>query len=107
MTGKPTSLHSAQINKKIYHNITKSALVQPMNKMGNYKDFYVTPEYKNPSGELDTLLQMLRITWDGDIISKDYRDNWIRKGYAKRIDGFSIITIDGIRYLKSLGAINS
>ena len=73
--------------------------------MSRYKTYYVTEEFKNKSGDIECLIQLLRITWDGDLIGKSARDKWVEKGYAARADGFQIITAAGIKHLNNIGAI--
>lgn len=65
--------------------------------MSDYKTNYVSGKPKNFSDE--QLLQLLRITHDGDLISKSERSELVKIGFATRSSGFNIITADGIKYL--------
>jgi len=71
--------------------------------MSKYEDFYETGRPQKE--QLDQLLQLLRITWDGDLISKIERDELVELGFAVRSDGFNIITAQGINYLSKSGYI--
>ena len=71
--------------------------------MADYKDFYKTGNNKKVPTE--QLLQLLRIVWDGDLVSKTDRDTLVEMGLAERSCGFQIITANGIRYLNDLGFI--
>lgn len=53
------------------------------------------------------LCQLLSATWDGNCISKTCRDELIRKGLADRVDGWTVITIEGLRMLSALGIIKT
>jgi len=68
-----------------------------------YEKMYVIEKRKEVP--IDQLLQLLRIVWDGDLISKSDRDILVEMGYAERESGFQIITPKGIRYLVANGFI--
>lgn len=61
-----------------------------------YENFYLD---KKKIGRLDQLAQLVRITWDGDLISKSERDHLVKEGFAAMSNGFNIITPLGIEYL--------
>jgi len=71
--------------------------------MNKYDNLYVV--VKKQEVPIDQLLQLLRIVWDGDLISKDDRDTLIAMGYVVHENGFQIITTKGIRYLIENGFI--
>jgi len=49
--------------------------------------------------ELEAMEQLTTATWDGDLISKTFRDRMVEYGYAVRSSGWNVITPAGIRYL--------
>jgi hypothetical protein len=71
--------------------------------MSRYEQLYVIEKRKEVP--IDQLMQLLRIVWDGDLISKSDRDVLLRMGYAEHESGFQIITPKGIRYLIDNGFI--
>lgn len=71
-----------------------------------YDRFYKTPEPPLVIREVDTLIQLLRIVADGDLISKEDRDTLCRMGYVCRAMGFNIITMPGIEYLLKIKRIH-
>lgn len=72
-----------------------------MNIILPYDRFYVNPSRKI-NGIREQLVQLLRVTWDGDLISKTHRDECVKFGWAIRTNGgFNIITKEGIEYLYS------
>ena len=73
--------------------------------MADYSKLYVT-ENPNPV-PTEQLIQLLRIVWDGDLISRSDRDVLIKMGYAVHQSGFQIITTKGIRYLVANGFIRA
>ena len=75
--------------------------------MKQYENLYVLPKYRNQSGGLEQLKQLLRIVHDGDLINKGERDELVKLGFAQRANGFNIITPDGIEFLKKSKIIHS
>ena len=73
--------------------------------MADYNSFYKTGNINTVP--LEQLLQLLRIIWDGDLISKSDRDTLVKMGYATRANGFQIITGEGITYLVESGIIRA
>lgn len=71
----------------------------------SYEKFYIKPE--PPKVPLDQLLQLVRIVWDGDLISKGDRDSLVEMGFATRCEGFNIITRRGIKYLCQRGRLSN
>jgi hypothetical protein len=54
---------------------------------------------------LDQLCQLTKVTWDGDLISKNTRDELVKCGYANKINGYNFITSEGIVVLQNLGCL--
>lgn len=54
---------------------------------------------------LEALTQLLQLTWDGNLISKQHRDALVEAGYASRINGWNIISENGVILLQNLGVI--
>jgi hypothetical protein len=73
--------------------------------MADYKNYYKA-EAPTPV-PTEQLLQLLRIVWDGDLISKTDRDTLVKMGFVERSCGFQIITGEGIRYLNANGLIRA
>jgi hypothetical protein len=57
---------------------------------------------KHPvSSFYDQLMQLMFLTWDGDLISKSDRDQLVKKGLAVRFgNGWNIITETGVAFLE-------
>lgn len=68
---------------------------------------YKTNQAEGAKGNIEQLLQLTQITWDGDVISKSCRDELVKSGLAQRAAGFNFITGKGIQYLLDLGFIHS
>lgn len=68
--------------------------------MENYNRYYVDRRRKLV-GIREQLVQLLRITYDGDLISKNDRDLLVKSGLAVRIHGYNIISTEGIKYLSN------
>ena len=73
--------------------------------MADYNKYYKAEAPKPVPTE--QLLQLLRIVWDGDLISKTDRDTLVKMGFVERSCGFQIITGEGIRYLNANGLIRA
>lgn len=72
--------------------------------MADYKDFYLTDPKPVP---VEQLKQLLRIVWDGDLVSKADRDELVNRGYVIRTNGgYNIATKEGIEYLHSNGYLH-
>lgn len=54
------------------------------------------------SAELEQLRLLVTATWDGNLISKDARDNLVKAGLAQRAHGYNWITEKGIETLVNL-----
>lgn len=54
---------------------------------------------------LEQLKQLLKVTWDGDLISKTDRDKLFQSDYCRKYEGFNYITDKGIRTLVDLGEL--
>lgn len=72
----------------------------------NWTEKYVVDPYRHIGGKLETLIECLQITWDGDLVSKTDRDYYKKKGLIVSYDGFNIISAKGIEYLSELGIIH-
>lgn len=72
----------------------------------NYKNYYKTKSAETPKGRIEQLLQLVRIVWDGDLISKPERDFLVKEGLAEKGYGFNFISLKGIKYLLDLGLIH-
>lgn len=55
--------------------------------------------------EKDVLLQLRKVTWDGNLVSKHGRDGLVNKGLAFRCNGFQVISKDGLMFLSKLGKL--
>lgn len=55
-----------------------------------------TPFAESAKGRVEQLLQLMKVTWDGDLISKSCRDELVKKGLAQRAAGYNMITEKGI-----------
>lgn len=55
--------------------------------------------------EKDTLLQLTKVTWDGNLASKTGRDDLVEKGMATRFNGYQVITAKGMSVLGHLGKL--
>ena len=64
------------------------------------KDYY--DEVIGPT-EVEQLRQLLRVTWDGDLISKLARGRLVKNRLADRAHGCNFITAKGLRFLKRWG----
>lgn len=75
--------------------------------MADYKNFYQTMQAKDQQGRVEQLLQLLRITWDGDIINKTERDILKKEGLCIQFGvGWNLITPEGVEILHKLGFIH-
>ena len=63
----------------------------------------------NDLGYLEQLKQLFNgVTWDGDLISKYYRTELVKKGLADQVPGgWNLITAKGVTYLVDLGIAKS
>lgn len=62
-----------------------------------------SPHYTNmTSPHIEQLKQLLTVTWDGNLIGKDYRDDLVRSGLAERGFGYNWLTAKGVEYLTTL-----
>lgn len=83
-------------------------LNEQVNEVPRGYDIYYIKKYVQPFGfhYIEQLLQCLRIVFDGDLISKSHRDKLVELDFIQRANGWNIITINGIKYLESLGLIH-
>ena len=59
--------------------------------------------FKN--GYIEQLIQLMQVTWDGDLICKDHRNELVKCEYATRYKGCNAITEKGFTVLVDLGII--
>lgn len=75
--------------------------------MADYSKLYQTAQCENQKGRVEQLLQLLRITWDGDIINKTERDILRKEGLCIQFGaGWNLITPEGAEVLYKLGFIH-
>ena len=60
-------------------------------------------EYKRGLGYLDQLTQLTTVTCDSDLIYSQHRDELAKCGYAYKLNGFNVISENGIIVLNNLG----
>lgn len=53
-------------------------------------------------GEMEQLEQLWTVTWDGNLISKAYRDKLVKTGLAQRAHGFNWLTPDGVSMVEDI-----
>lgn len=61
---------------------------------------YYTQTSKLPM--MAQLQQLTHLTWDGDLMSKADRNQLVTSGLVQRINGWNIITLEGIKHLEEL-----
>lgn len=54
------------------------------------------------SGMIEQLQQLCTVTWDGNLISKSARDRLVEVGYAERVNGLNLISVNGLILLENL-----
>lgn len=54
------------------------------------------------SPALEQLHILLKVTFDGDLISKDARDHLVKAGLVQRYNGWNWVTQKGVEYLENL-----
>jgi hypothetical protein len=52
---------------------------------------------------IEQLIQLTKVTWDGNLISKSARNNLVKCRYVKQVNGWNFITPTGIKILINLG----
>lgn len=69
---------------------------------------YQTPAFDSATAKPieACLMQLMQVTWDGDLISKSDRTWLVEAGLAVRHDGWNMITPKGVLYLLELGLIH-
>ena len=58
------------------------------------------------SPTLFQLVQLITATWDGDLISKRHRDELVKVGLVESVNGWNIITPDGLKLLDLIKVIS-
>ena len=55
---------------------------------------------------IEQLQLLCMLTWDGNLISKQHRDELVRAGLAQRFEGgYNLITAKGVQYLYDLSLL--
>jgi hypothetical protein len=55
---------------------------------------------------IEQLQLLCMLTWDGNLISKGFRDDLVKAGLVQRFDGgFNLITAKGVQYLYDLSLL--
>ena len=54
-------------------------------------------------GVLEQLVQLTTVTWDGNLLCKEYRNELVKSGHATSYEGYNVITPEGIKLLETLG----
>jgi len=54
---------------------------------------------------INQLLQLVKVTWDGDLISKSARDDLQSVGLVTKCYGFNFLTSNGVKCLSDLGLL--
>jgi len=54
------------------------------------------------NAHIEQLKQLVKVTYDGDVIGKDIRDDLVRKLLAQRAHGYNWLTQKGVEYLVNL-----
>jgi len=55
--------------------------------------------------QLDQLKQLITVTWDGNLLSRNSRDWLVLQGYVMRVNGWNYLTAKGIYYLEIQGCL--
>ena len=56
-------------------------------------------------GVLEQLAQLTTVTFDGNLLCKEYRNKLVKSGHAIRYGGYNVITPEGIKLLDALGTM--
>lgn len=60
------------------------------------------------TGEIDQLFQFSRgPIWDGNLIGKEIRDNFVKSGIVDRVEGWNFLTRAGVSLCVLLGFLRS
>lgn len=57
------------------------------------------------SSEMEQLKQLIRVTWDGNLIDKYARNRLVARGYARHFDGWNFLTKAGVQALVDFGLL--
>jgi hypothetical protein len=71
-----------------------------------YSKPLVTPSLLTES-EIHQLVQLIVVTWDGNLISKDARNKLIDRGYVQRLEGWNWLTELGVKALVDSGFLHA
>lgn len=53
----------------------------------------------------EALLQLTKVTWDGDLTGKSVRDWLVERGLVQRFDGWNWLTQKGVEYCITLNIL--
>ena len=56
---------------------------------------------------LEQLMLLCKVTSDGDLVSKAHRDELVKCGYVIQINGWNIISREGVIILANLGMLKT
>lgn len=57
------------------------------------------------NSRIEQLLQLVKVTWDGDLISKQARDALDKECLVTKVRGYTLLTDEGVRVLVQLGLL--
>lgn len=52
--------------------------------------------------EREVILQLRKVTWDGDVCSKSARDSLVKRGFAVRWNGYQVVTRLGMAWIETV-----
>jgi hypothetical protein len=59
-----------------------------------------------PKTRTEQLKQLTKATWDGDLISKSDREELVKCGYVFKVNGWNLVTENGLRVAHNLKLIS-
>lgn len=71
-----------------------------------YSKPLVTPSLLTES-EIQQLCQLIEVTFDGKLLSKDARNKLVGRGYAQKLEGWNWLTETGVKALVDSGFLNA
>ena len=57
------------------------------------------------NSRIEQLKQLISVTWDGNLLSKQDRDELVKAGLATRYNGWNWLTFEGVRTLENLAIL--
>ena len=95
------TLDMLEENIKLYHTVHPDW----------YRKLYSNPQLSNnillSESEIHQLIQLIVVTWDGNLVSEDARNKLIERGYVRRRWGFNWLTEVGVKVLIDAGFLNA